>query len=247
MSEKAKVQVPDRKAEKHDNIYAALSAFQGELKPMTKSGHVEFEKKTGGTVKFDYTPFGEIMTAIYPLLAKHGLSVRHEVTKDGVEAILTHETYSYVPPLLKVTRNPDGTETSETVQAGHVEGEIRSGVIKMSYGADMKETGGAITYLRRYTLTMVCGISSEDDKDAELLEQSAKNAVQTVYDRFLAGIKKAQTPEEVTKQMTVLQKDVKTLESGKAPALGLSKEQYEELLEAGQNRVEEIKREKAGE
>mgnify|MGYP003396060212 CR=1 FL=1 len=39
---------------KHANIYSALSAFQGELKPMAKTGTVEFETAKG-KVKFDYT------------------------------------------------------------------------------------------------------------------------------------------------------------------------------------------------
>ncbi len=104
----------------------------------------------------------------------------------------------------------------------------------------MKDTGGAITYARRYTLTMLLGISSEDDKDVELLEQSAKNAVQTVFDRFKAGVEKAKTAPEVQKSMVVLQKDLKTLEAGKAPALGLSKEQYEELLNLGQAKIDEL-------
>lgn len=238
-NEKPKVQVPE-KAAKHDNIYAALSAFQGELKPMEKSGHVEFPTKSGGTLKFNYTPLGEIMSVIYPMLAKHGLAVRHEVTKEGVEAILTHETYRATEiKTERVLANSEGDHTREIFAKG-IENEIRSGIVKISYGNEMKDTGAAITYARRYTLTMVLGISSEDDKDAELLEQSAKNAIQTVYDRFKAGIGKATKAEEVQKQMVVLQKDLKTIEGGKAPALGLNKDQYEELLDIGQARIDEF-------
>lgn len=238
------MQVPE-KAARHDNIYAALSAFQGELKPMAKTGHVEFEKKAGGIIKFDYTPLGEIMETIYPLLAKHGLSVRHEVTEKGVEAIVTHETYSekqeiaqetYVP-MNDVARSVNLHERNYVTKTTN---EIRSGVVKIGQGGEMKDTGASITYARRYTLTMALGISSEDDKDAELLEQSAKNAIQTVFDRFKAGINKATKKEEIEKQMVVLKKDLKTIEAGKAPALGLAKEQYEELIKTGQARVDEL-------
>lgn len=238
-----------QEATKHRNIYAALSAFQGELKPMEKTGHVKFAQKNDPNkfVDFRYTPLGEIMTVIYPLLAKHGLSVRHEVTKEGVEAILTHETYS--KKFLVKHRGIGGgeVEAGEIIEADSVlemtpqiENELRSGIVKITYGSDMKDTGAALTYVRRYTLTMLLGISSEDDKDAELLEQSAKNAVQTVYERFKAGIKKAATPAEVGKQMDVLNKDLVTLEKGKAPALGLKREQYEELIKNGEARIEEL-------
>ena len=72
----------EKAKEGHANIYAALSAFQGELKPLPKSRKVTFETRSGGKVEFNYTPLGEIMEAIYPLLGKHGLSVRHEVVND---------------------------------------------------------------------------------------------------------------------------------------------------------------------
>lgn len=248
--------------EQHTNIYAALSAFQGELKPMAKTGEVEFPTKSGnGKVKFSYTPLGEIMATIYPLLAKHGLSVRHEVTKEGVEAILTHETYKLgeqvATKVEKKVKEPIGgyssdaavdqgagryreESTDEYQYVRQIEGEIRSGIVKIGQASEMKDTGAAITYARRYTLTMVLGISSEDDKDAELLEQSAKNAIQTVYDRFKAGVEKAKTTEEVEKSVVVLKKDLATIEAGKAPALGLSKEQYEELIRTADQRINEI-------
>lgn len=240
--------------QQHANIYAALSAFQGELKPMAKSGEVEFPTKSGnGKVKFNYTPLGEIMSTIYPLLAKHGLSVRHEVTQGttaSVEAILTHESYEEKQEMLREILDPkesghgtpiDGArELLERNYGTVAKNEVRSGPVRISTGGEMKDVGAAITYARRYSLTMVLGISSEDDKDAELLEQSAKNAVQTVFERFKAGIAKAKTPAEVEKQMVVLQKDVKTLEAGKAPALGLNSDQYTELLKAGQDRIDEI-------
>ena len=232
---------------KHVNIYAALSAFQGELKPMAKSGKVKFPTKTGGVLEFNYTPLGEIMSTIYPILAKHGLSVRHEITKEGVEAILTHETYehsTYDVMIQDLRESKDlATETKPficTHKKGEDKNQIRSGIVALKGGNEMKDTGAAITYARRYTLTMVLGISSEDDHDAALLEQSAKNAIQTVFDRFKAGIEKATTPEEVKRSCGVLEKDLISIEKGKAPALGLKKAQYDELLKIAAQKVETL-------
>lgn len=236
-----KVKIEEVKRIEHSNIYAALSAFQGELKPMEKTGVVKYDTNKGGKVDFKYTPLGEIMKTIYPMLAKHGLSVRHEVSKDDaknpvVEAILTHATYKRTHGLMTTTTQPDGTQKIEQATADFVEGELRSGPVKISYGSDMKDTGAAMTYARRYSLTMLLGIASEDDLDAELLEQSAKNAIQTVFDRFAAGIEKAKTIEEVDKAMEVVKKDMEKLKGGKAPSLGLAVEQYEELLKLGEAR-----------
>ncbi len=88
-----KVEIMLVKKVEHKNIYAALSALQGEMKPMAKTGHVEYPTSKGTTLKFDFTPLGEIMATLYPMLGRHGLSVRHEITKEGVEAIITHETF----------------------------------------------------------------------------------------------------------------------------------------------------------
>lgn len=207
---------------------------------MAKTGTVEFPTKSGTTVKFTYTPLGEIMSTIYPLLAKHGLAVRHEIGDKGVEAILTHETYDHIQTVATTTQEEGKTEVADSYVRSVIN-EIRSGLVKVSQASEMKDVGAAITYARRYTLTMVLGISSEDDKDAELLEQSAQNAVQTVYDRFRAGLEKSKTVAEVEKSIGVLRKDLKTLEDGKAPALGMTLGHYKELISAGEARVEAIK------
>lgn len=232
--EKVKIESPVN----HSNIYAALSNFQGELKPMAKNGKVQFETNTGKKVDFAYTPLGDIMETIYPLLKKHGLSIRHELSDKGIEAILTHETYEKIHMNKDTVTKGDGIQTQYCDYSEVIKNEIRSGILKISYGAQMKDTGANITYARRYTLTMVLGISSEDDKDAELLEQSAKNAIQTVYTRFKAGIEKATTTEEVNKQMIVIKKGIKDLESGKPGSLGLSIDQYHELADMGQDKID---------
>lgn len=209
---------------------------------MAKTGHVEFPTKSGnGVVKFDYTPLGEIMATIYPILARHGLSVRHEVTDKGVEAILTHETYKEDSVLAAETIAGQIAGENSKTYVSRVANEIRSGLVKVGQAGEMKDVGAAITYARRYTLTMVLGISSEDDKDAELLEQSKENAVQTVYDRFKAGVEKAKTVAEVEKSMGVLKKDLETLRAGKAPALGMTEAHYEQLIKIGDARIDQIK------
>lgn len=254
----------EAKAEKHASVYAALSAFQGELKPLEKTGHVNFKTNAGKEVDFKYTPLSEIMTAIYPLLAKHGLSVRHEIvrggalgTKEGIEAILTHETTEE-----KESTGEEVTDKLGKVESGHgtpVDGtrellertttktptfrttnELRSGVVFITQGSDMKDVGAAITYARRYTLTMLLGISTEEDKDAELLEQSAQNAVQSMYQRAKKGIEDAKTGADTEKALKVLKNDLAQLEKGKAPSLGLKKEQYVELIAFGEKKVADL-------
>lgn len=239
----------------HKNIYEALSAFQGELKTLPKNGHVEYPTAKG-IMKYDYTPLGDIMAYIYPLLAKHGLSVRHEISETGVEAILAHGTYKSAQPIFTAT----DVATGNMAEPGSIhmvkdfqkfesltENEIRSGIVKLKGGAEMKDTGAAITYARRYTLTMLLGLSSEDDKDAELLEGSAKNAIAFAESKAKQGIRDAKTIPDLVKAVNVLKKDKELVKGGKAGALGLTEEKYDELLELAEQRAAEINSETKGE
>ena len=133
-------------------IYKALSALQAELKPIERTAEVN-----AGSYKFKYAPLDEIMKTLYPLLGKNELSIRHELTASGVEAILMHSSGE----------------------------ELRSGAIRVATTGDMKAIGGQITYARRYSVTMLMGIASDEDTDAGDLnvpgdKATAKDAIQNM-------------------------------------------------------------------
>jgi hypothetical protein len=226
----------------HKNIYQALAALQGEMKPMAKTGHVEYQTSKG-VLKFDFTPLGEIMATLYPMLGRHGLSVRHEITKEGVEAIVTHETYEErIEQLTEVLESKPGQMEGLTSRTYGkvVKNQIRSGIIKLGQGGEMKDTGAAITYAKRYSLTAVLGISSEEDKDVELLEQTANNAMANVMEMAKLKLSNAKTEAEIKKIKEGFEKDLKQIEAGKAPALGLKKDQYELLSAQADLRLKQL-------
>lgn len=237
----------------HKNIYAALSALQGELQPIEQSSTVEFKKKdNSGKVSFKYAPLGKIMEVLYPLLAKHGLSVRHELTTDSVECILTHETAEEKSEVMlstdsvfeevedKAFREP----RTERTQYGTVRSnELRSGKLLIdTKKSEMKEVGAQITYARRYTLGVVLGLSTEEDKDAELLEQGNKNLSNFAFNQAKQNLEKA-SGEQLEKQVIFIEKELATAQAvadgtgKKAPSLGLSVEQYNELMVIGKARM----------
>jgi hypothetical protein len=222
---------------------------------------VEFEKKSGGKISYSYTPLGEIMENIYPLLGKNGLAVRHEIVKEGsqdsIVAVLTHETYkrSYFSTRIDKTVDIlDGIKPGEAVEIQgndilheQVEGELRSGPVKIFQAAEMKDTGAAITYARRYSLTMLLGIASEEDTDAKLFLESAKAAMDFAFTKAEGGIDGAKTSAELDKAISVLKKDLKMVEEGKAGALGLTKEQYQNLIKKAEEKKVTIGNEKPNE
>lgn len=123
------------KSESISNIAKSLSQFQGEVKNPANTADNPFFKSK-------YAPLPDILNDIRPILSKYGLSVLQMPSGDGVNIIITtilmHESGEYIEsePLILKADKP-------TAQGA----------------------GSAITYARRYAISAILGISSEDDDD----------------------------------------------------------------------------------
>ncbi len=105
-----------------------------------------------GSFSYKYAPLDEVLNLVRPILSKHGLSViQAPVMSEGMVGVTTtllHESGEWIefePILLKMDK-------------------------QSAQGA-----GSAITYARRYSISAVLGISSEDDNDANSIEPSTRN------------------------------------------------------------------------
>jgi len=229
----------DKKEEKikhesifYESIFEALSALQGELKSVKRTKEVKFKTREGRDVNFWFAPLDEIMDYLYPLLGKHGLSVRHELSEKGVECVLTHETYLQELSVLEIiTETPTGERKREIKQQFTTRNELRSGVLKIKTEGDMKDVGGQITYARRYTLALVLGIATEEDNDVKLEEERKESLEKFALKQAKKNIAEAKTKEQIAKQAEFMSAELKLIEDGKAPKLGFTKEQYDELME----------------
>ncbi|TMZ44458.1 recombinase, partial [Klebsiella pneumoniae] len=130
-----------RKSESIKNIALALSKFQSE---------VENPKNTADNpyYKSKYAPLQDVLNTVRPLLSKHGLSIVQSPSGDGerisIHTMLIHESGEWIefdPLVLKAEK------------------------------ITPQGAGSAITYGRRYSLSAVLGISSEDDDDVPGLKQ----------------------------------------------------------------------------
>ena len=131
-----------QKSESISNIAQALSEFQAEVEnPHNTAVNPFFKSK--------YAPLNDILNGVRPILSKHGLSiVQSPASVDG-------ENISITTTLLHSSGEWIETEPF-TVRAEKV----------TAQGA-----GSAITYIRRYSLSAVLGISSEDDDDGNHAEK----------------------------------------------------------------------------
>jgi hypothetical protein len=124
-----------QKSDSIKSLAKALAAFQAEVKNPANTADNPFFKSK-------YAPLQDILNLVRPLLSKHGLSILQIPSGDGEKIIITtmlmHESGEWIEscPLVLKADKP-------TAQGA----------------------GSAITYGRRYALSAVLGISSEDDDD----------------------------------------------------------------------------------
>ncbi len=131
------------KSESIKNLAVALTKVQSKLQNAKNTANNPFYKSK-------YAPLGEVLDLIRPVLAEHGLSViQYPSSDDGktisIHTMLVHESGEYIDfdPL---------TLTAEKITP--------------------QGAGAAITYGRRYSVSGIFNIASEDDDDGNLLEGS---------------------------------------------------------------------------
>ena len=188
------------KSESIKNLAVALSKFQSE---------VENPKNTADNPFYHskYAPLQDVLNTVRPLLSKHGLSVIQSPAGDGqsvsITTMLLHESGEWIefePLVLKAEK------------------------------ITPQGAGSAITYGRRYALSAVLGISSEDDDDGNSLEKTQQNS----------GQKKQLTEKQVKRLYAIANSagfstaDVKKVlmkDYNKTQAADLTKEEYDEICE----------------
>lgn len=118
-------------------VCAALVAAQADLRNPPKD-----KTANTGTYSYRYADLASILDLVRPVLAKHGLAITQDVRmEDGRLLILTTLLHS----------------SGESLQYGPLAGQV---------GSSWQQTGGGITYARRYALQAILGIAADEDDDA---------------------------------------------------------------------------------
>lgn len=146
------------KSDSIQNLAAALSKFQEEIKNPSNSADNPFFKSK-------YAPLSDVLNLVRPILSKNGLSVLQSPSGNGQDIIITtmllHSSGEWIEadPLVLKADKP-------TAQGA----------------------GSAITYGRRYAVSAVLGISSEDDDDGNHATGNKEK------------VKTAESPKDITKE-----------------------------------------------
>ncbi len=157
-----------RTSESIKNIAKAMAQFQAEVKNPANTADNPFFKSK-------YAPLNDVLNLVRPILTKHGLSVLQSPSGDGehitVTTLITHESGEWIesdPLTLKAEK------------------------------ANAQGVGSAVTYARRYALSAMLGISSEDDDDGNYAS-SAKDKQNEQTDAQTSKTEEKATKEQLNK------------------------------------------------
>lgn len=195
------------KSESIKELATALSKFQGEIKNPGNTADNPFFKSK-------YAPLNEILNVARPILAKNGLSVIQTPSGDGQNIILTTTL---------IHSSGEWIESPELVLKADK--------------ATAQGAGSAITYARRYAISAILGISSEDDDDGNIAEKQADNGKETKSELSEAQIKRLYAignSKGINK--TVIETRIKA-DYKKDKPQDLNKKEYDDLVK----RLEAIK------
>lgn len=135
-------------SENINELFGALSKAQGEMTAATKRNVNPFYKSK-------YADLSCVREAYQDALTKYGLCLMQSQTMNDQGKLflittLGHSSGQWIKSILPIVVSPDGSRK----------------------GNPLHELGSAITYIRRYAITSLLGIASEDEDDGNALSST---------------------------------------------------------------------------
>lgn len=140
--------------EQQNNIklFTALSKFQSNLKKLTKDKEAKVITKKGGNYSYKYASLGSILDHVKSELGKNELSVVQVLNKDeGFFGLVTMLSHSSGGQIISQYPLPDPRQIPP------------------------QDFGSQLTYARRYSITSILGLESDDDDDAQRSQKEYRN------------------------------------------------------------------------
>lgn len=174
-----------------DKLFEAISQFQGKMADVKidLNAKVDYQPKDRSKppVKYKYATLDHILSLVTPHLAACGLGVVQLPIADKLRTVLTHSSGQYISCVMNLPIS----------------------------GRDQKEQGSWITYLRRYSLCAILGISGTEDKDAEPTEgKEGEAATMQVFDADAWDLRKREIQHSVNAGMEPTKVLAKLMERG---------------------------------
>lgn len=184
-------------------LFEALSKAQGEFPEIKKDKRVKVRTKDGGQYEYSYADLSSIHKAVSPVLSKHHLCVTQTVGAGFIKTILGHSSGQYLSEVMPMSA-PSGRP---------------------------QDLGSLITYYRRYQLSAILGISSEDDDDGNAAQgNDAKQEPKANGNQQPKNIQDQKAAQEAKKKKKVTENQLKRLRAICAnPETQWTQEQLDEI------------------
>jgi ERF superfamily len=151
-----------------NEMAAALAKAQGMIEPVAKNREVSIRTKSGATYKFAYATLDAIREVIRKPLSDNGIA------------------------LVQSVDDSDGTAVTLTTSLFHSSGQwMKSHLKLLMEDSGNQARGSAITYARRYAISSILGIVTEEDDDGNTADGNEIKVSKTV-----ASQAKAFEPDE---------------------------------------------------
>lgn len=136
-----------------DKLADALAKAQGEFPVIPKDSEVIVYTKDSPKrelYRYKYADLTTIISCTRPALSKNGISFTQGFVRGGVATFLMHSS-------------------GQTLECGFIPCDIPK-------SADYKQVAGAVTYVKRISLTAALGVSADEDVDAAPIEGQQGNS-----------------------------------------------------------------------
>lgn len=140
-------------------FYVALAKAQGEFEPVHRNKTVAVQMKSGGSYTFAYAPLETILAAVLPALNSNGFAL--------VQAVEGEAQFAEDAP-------PRGEYVTTTLY--HANGWLSNKVRIIIKEPGAQAYGSALTFARRYSVTLLLGVCADEDDDANAAEGNSAMA-----------------------------------------------------------------------
>jgi hypothetical protein len=161
------------------NLAQALAKAQAEIKAPTKNKHVDFTHN-GKRTKYSYADLADVIDCVRDPLSKNQLSLIHQLVYDG-------ERYGLKTSLMH--------SSGESIDTWYPLPDPAKQQIRA------QEFGSALTYARRYSLSSLIGIASEDDDDGQTAAPTPQPEPKKVAPKTLPPQSYPQDPQEFQNEL----------------------------------------------
>lgn len=126
---------------------SAMAAFKAEPIRIVKSKAVGYETQAGDFVGYKHATMADVVDAVVPAMAQHGLSHSWDVTQQGGAITVTCAVRHRMghSESVSMTAAPDNSGKKNAIQ----------------------QVASTVTYLQRYTLMAICGVAAKDAQEDE--------------------------------------------------------------------------------